>query len=144
MEDNESPYQALLRERHEELGISIHKTTLLTHISQDYAHARVWLDVYVIESYSSEVSARENQQVVWLDREEISRKEVLPPLFIPFSTHWRSAEIFEVPVVQGRYPGFQVDVIGILCVFFKRGVYVSSRPRPSVALRAGTGVINYR
>ena len=81
VEDNESPYQALSREMHEELGISIHKTTPLTHISQDYAHARVWLDVYVIESYSGEVTARENQQVAWLSPEEISRKEVLPPVY---------------------------------------------------------------
>ncbi len=81
MEDNESPYQALSREMQEELGIRIHETTPLVRVSQDYAHAKVWLDVYVVESYSGEVTAREKQAVAWLDREAIAGKSVLPPVY---------------------------------------------------------------
>ncbi len=79
VEQNESPEQALVRELHEELGASagIKSMIRLTQIAHDYDHAKVWLDVYLIDNFIQQVSGREGQIFAWKEVEEIMEMNVL-------------------------------------------------------------------
>ena len=80
LEAAETPLKALARELKEELGIDVMEASPLTQIKQDYEHARVWLDVYLVESYVGDAEGREEQLIAWLDPYEILEKDILPPV----------------------------------------------------------------
>ncbi len=89
VENNETPEQALVRELHEELGLVLGTTikdmTPLTQIAHDYDHAKVWLDVYLIDHFDQPVINREGQNFAWKAVEEIPKMNVLaavPPILI--------------------------------------------------------------
>ena len=77
VEPGESPHQALEREMHEELGIDTLSPRPLLTLPFDYPHARVWLEVFMVDSFAGEVTGREGQPTRWLTPTEIRQLDVL-------------------------------------------------------------------
>lgn len=77
VEKNESPQQALFRELNEEIGVSVKNIIPLTQIAHDYEHANVWLDVYLIDNFTAQITNREAQNFGWKSIEEILQMDVL-------------------------------------------------------------------
>ncbi|MDO9013536.1 MAG: NUDIX domain-containing protein [Polynucleobacter sp.] len=67
VEVGETLFQALQRELHEELGITIHGSVDLMTIEHDYPHAYVRIHVSVIQDWSGEPTGCENQALSWQD-----------------------------------------------------------------------------
>ncbi len=83
VESGETPPQALQRELKEELGIAVLTARLLLQLPFDYAHARVWLEAFVVDSFGGEVAAQEGQQTRWRTPAQIRRYNLLaamPPI----------------------------------------------------------------
>ncbi len=80
LEKGETPEQALVRELKEELGVTVENPIPLTQISHDYAHAKVWLDVFLVNQFDQQVMAVEGQQYAWQGMHEIVRMEILDPV----------------------------------------------------------------
>lgn len=61
----ESTYEALCRELHEELGISVSQAEPLLLIDHDYRDKSVRLDVWNVNQFSGEPHGREGQPLRW-------------------------------------------------------------------------------
>ena len=77
VEAGESPRRALARELEEEIGIMAPSSRELVKLPFDYAHARVWLEVFVVDDFSGEVVGREGQQICWIAPDEIQHRDIL-------------------------------------------------------------------
>lgn len=77
LEQGETPLQGLKRELMEELGVAIDVLNPLIQLPHDYAHAKVWLDVYLASSFDQEVTSREGQKLAWKKVDEIRKMDVL-------------------------------------------------------------------
>ncbi len=77
VEAGESPRRALARELAEELGVEALSVRELVKLPFDYAHARVWLDVFVVDSFAGEALGREGQATRWRTLDEIRRHDIL-------------------------------------------------------------------
>lgn len=66
LEDNEDTQQALVRELHEELGISVTSLRPLIRVHHDYPDKHVLLDVWYVDGFSGEAHGREGQPVEWV------------------------------------------------------------------------------
>lgn len=78
LEPGESAEQALRRELQEELGIVVRKTLPLLQVCHDYDHARVRLEVMLVEEFDGEPHGAEGQTVIWLSPEEARKLDLLP------------------------------------------------------------------
>jgi 8-oxo-dGTP diphosphatase len=77
LEQGETPVQGLKRELLEELGVVVEGLNPLIQLPHDYAHAKVWLDVYLSTGFDQEVTGREGQEIAWRKIDEIRRMDVL-------------------------------------------------------------------
>lgn len=77
VEAGESARAALTRELAEELGVDSLRARLLMRLPFDYAHARVWLEVFVVDEFEGEAKGREGQQTAWRTLQEIRGMDVL-------------------------------------------------------------------
>ena len=77
VEAGESPRRALDREFREELDVEVLTTRPLMQLPFDYDHARVWLDIFLIDSLAGQVTGQEGQQVRWSTIEEIRQLDIL-------------------------------------------------------------------
>lgn len=71
VEKGETPFQALDRELHEELGIRIHAMEPLIAVPQQYHAKRILLDVYRVSKFSGKPRGRENQALAWSPPEKL-------------------------------------------------------------------------
>ncbi len=81
VEQGESPRHALQREIREELGVETVRARPLLALPFDYPHARVWLEVFVVDSFTGQAVGREGQQTRWLTPEEIRCLDVLAAVY---------------------------------------------------------------
>ena len=65
VEAGETPFQALDRELHEELGIRIHSMEPLIRVPHAYPGKRILLDVYRVTRFSGRPHGRERQALAW-------------------------------------------------------------------------------
>ena len=79
VESNETTFQALFRELHEELGITIEQAQPLISIPFSYptknkqqAAVNVLLDVWKVSSFSGRPYGKENQPIKWVDRNQLA------------------------------------------------------------------------
>ena len=72
VEKSESVFQALQRELFEEVGISITKATPLIRIPHHYSDKSVLLDVWLVENFTGEAFAKEEQEVRWVAKDDFS------------------------------------------------------------------------
>ena len=77
VEPGESAARALARELREELGVDTNNARPLTALPFDYAHARVWLDVFLLDDFAGEAAGLEGQQTRWVTRAQIAKLNVL-------------------------------------------------------------------
>ena len=78
VEPGETPFQALDRELHEELGIRIHAMEALIAVPQAYRHKRIVLDVFRISRFSGKPKGLENQALAWSPLEKLSTYPMPP------------------------------------------------------------------
>ena len=91
VEAGESPRRALQREIREELGIETLSARPLLALPFDYPHARVWLEVFLVDSFAGDAvdwqgddhrqevdrQGREGQPTRWLTPVEIRQLDIL-------------------------------------------------------------------
>ena len=81
IEIGETAREALAREIFEELGVTVSGSKPLMHHSHDYDHARVRLEVFLVEHYQGEPVPREGQALAWGDIEAIRKMDVLEAVY---------------------------------------------------------------
>lgn len=72
IEDGESPEQAVVRELHEEVGITVEPVHALATVDHDYAHARVRLLAFVCRRVSGLPSTLEEDDARWVALDALS------------------------------------------------------------------------
>jgi len=77
VEPGESAMHALARELREELGVDATRARALTALPFDYAHARVYLEVFLLDDFTGEAAGLEGQQTRWVTRAQIDAMDVL-------------------------------------------------------------------
>ena len=78
IEPGESPQQALVRELHEELGITATIGALVTHIRHNYRHGgAVDLQFFAVREFSGEIVNHIYNEVRWVRLEDLSGYEFL-------------------------------------------------------------------
>lgn len=71
VEKGETPFQALDRELHEELGIRIHAIEPLIAVPQQYHAKRIVLDVYRVSKFAGKPRGLEHQALAWSPPEKL-------------------------------------------------------------------------
>ncbi|MBQ0931084.1 (deoxy)nucleoside triphosphate pyrophosphohydrolase [Ideonella alba] len=93
LEAGESVHQALARELHEELGITIGASRRWHELVMDYEHARVRLHFRLVSSWSGALQMREGQAMAW-ETLPVASVPVLPgtiPVLRWFAQEWGHA-----------------------------------------------------
>ena len=74
LEEGETPEHALVRELHEELGISVSPPALqpLTFASHAYDSFHLLMPLYICKEWSGKVSPQENQAMAWVMPDRLS------------------------------------------------------------------------
>lgn len=65
-EQGESAQQALVRELHEETGISVNSAVPFMKIEHDYGDKAVCLEVFLVQDFTNQPHGREGQQGKWV------------------------------------------------------------------------------
>ena len=71
VEAGESPQEALNRELAEEIAINTVSSTQYMQVYHRYAERNVLLDTWIVDLYEGEVIAREQQELVWINLDQI-------------------------------------------------------------------------
>ncbi|MGH8541632.1 MAG: NUDIX domain-containing protein, partial [Stenotrophobium sp.] len=66
IEPGESAHGALVRELHEELGVTVRAARPLIRIAHEYSDRSVILDTWLVSGFDGEPHARENQALAWV------------------------------------------------------------------------------
>jgi len=72
VEDNETAFDALVREFREEVDLSISKASPFIKIKHDYSDKSVVLDVWQCEEFTGEAKGVEGQEVKWVAKTDLS------------------------------------------------------------------------
>src|SRR5664279_5419984 len=88
VEPGERPEQTLIRELHEEIGISVSEACLapLTFASHAYDDFHLLMPLYICRRWDGEVIAREGQQLAWVRANKL-RDYPMPPADLPLIPH---------------------------------------------------------
>jgi 8-oxo-dGTP diphosphatase len=88
VEVGERPEVTLIRELHEELGISVEESCLapLTFASHAYDSFHLLMPLYVCRRWEGQVIAREGQQLAWVRVNKL-RDYPMPPADLPLIPH---------------------------------------------------------
>jgi 8-oxo-dGTP diphosphatase len=88
IEPGERPEQTLIRELHEELGISVSEACLapLAFASHAYENFHLLMPLYVCRRWEGLVVAREGQNLAWVRPKKL-RDYAMPPADLPLIAH---------------------------------------------------------
>jgi 8-oxo-dGTP diphosphatase len=88
VEPGERPEQTLVRELHEEIGITVSEACLapLTFASHAYDDFHLMMPLYICRRWDGEVAARESQSLAWVRANKL-RDYAMPPADIPLIPH---------------------------------------------------------
>jgi 8-oxo-dGTP diphosphatase len=88
VEPGERPEATLIRELHEEIGITVKETCLapLTFASHAYDDFHLLMPLYICRRWDGQVTAREGQNLAWV-RVNRLRDYEMPPADIPLIPH---------------------------------------------------------
>lgn len=77
IEGNESAKEALMRELHEELGITVLSARALFQHTHAYPDKTVVLELWMVETFEGEPQGKENQTLRWTTLDEMAGLRVL-------------------------------------------------------------------
>jgi 8-oxo-dGTP diphosphatase len=99
IEAGETPEATLIRELHEELGITVKSDCLapLTFASHDYETFQLLMPLYVCRRWEGTVTANEGQELAWVKPREL-RDYPMPPADLPL-----------IPALIELLPAMRVD-----------------------------------
>lgn len=118
VEPGETPFQALDRELHEELGIRIHSMEALIAVPQQYHNKRIVLDVFRISRFSGKAKGLENQALAWSPPEKLSTYP-MPPADRPVvAALTQPAQYLITPQAVGK----PADFLGRIEAALKSGI----------------------
>jgi len=88
IEPGERPEATLIRELHEEIGITVKEACLapLTFASHAYADFHLLMPLYICRRWEGEAIAREGQKLAWVRANRL-RDYPMPPADIPLLPH---------------------------------------------------------
>jgi 8-oxo-dGTP diphosphatase len=88
LDPGERPEQALIRELHEEIGITVQEACLapLTFASHAYDDFHLLMPLYICRRWGGQVMAREGQTLAWVRANKL-RDYKMPPADIPLIPH---------------------------------------------------------
>jgi 8-oxo-dGTP diphosphatase len=88
VENGERPEDTLIRELHEELGVTIREPCLapLTFASHSYPDFHLLMPLYVCRRWEGTVAAREGQRLAWVKANRL-RDYPMPPADAPLVSH---------------------------------------------------------
>ncbi len=78
IEQNESSYNALVRELDEELGIQVSKASYILDIRENHPQPTVHLQAWHIHDFEGTIVANEQQDLQWCSIESLCRIQVIP------------------------------------------------------------------
>jgi len=73
----ESPYEALVRELREELGVEVSAAERLMRYSHAYADRVVWLDMWTVQRWSGEPHGLDGQALKWVEPGRLHDEDIL-------------------------------------------------------------------
>jgi 8-oxo-dGTP diphosphatase len=88
LEPGERPEATLIRELHEEIGITVQEACLapLTFASHAYADFHLLMPLYICRRWEGDVKAREGQKLAWVRANKLRGYE-MPPADLPLIPH---------------------------------------------------------
>jgi 8-oxo-dGTP diphosphatase len=88
LEPGERPEATLIRELHEEIGITVQEACLapLTFASHAYADFHLLMPLYICRRWEGDVRAREGQKLAWVRANKLRGYE-MPPADLPLIPH---------------------------------------------------------
>ena len=100
----ESPEAALIRELREELGIEAEPGAHLISVPQEYPDKRLRLDVREVAEWEGNPRGREQQAMVWVPLDKLSRY-TMPPADVPVVAALQQADRYLVTPMPGDDDG---------------------------------------
>jgi len=73
----ESPYEALVRELREELGVEVSAAERLMRYPHEYADRVVWLDMWTVQRWSGEPRGLDGQALKWVEPGRLRDEDIL-------------------------------------------------------------------
>jgi 8-oxo-dGTP diphosphatase len=77
LDAGEQPFNALVRELHEELGVTVRAATPLIAYEHLYADRSVFLDLWQVTEYQGKPHSREGQPIKWVSLDELPNANLL-------------------------------------------------------------------
>jgi 8-oxo-dGTP diphosphatase len=77
LHDGEEPFAGLVRELREELGVEVHSGERLIRYSHAYPDRVVWLDMWLVSSWSGEPRGLEGQALKWVAVTDLPGEDIL-------------------------------------------------------------------
>ena len=73
----ETPFDGLVRELREELGVTVREAQRLLRYSYDYPDRRVWLDMWIVTAWSGQAEGLDGQALRWVPVPALSTEDIL-------------------------------------------------------------------
>ncbi len=77
LHEGEDPYAGLVRELREELAVEVHTAERLMRYSHTYPERVVWLDMWIVTSWSGEPLGLEGQAIKWVEPARLHEEDIL-------------------------------------------------------------------
>ena len=77
LHEGESPYDALVRELREELGVDVLEAARLMRYSHQYPGRVVWLDMWTVSRWRGEPRGLDGQALKWVEPARLHEEDIL-------------------------------------------------------------------